>query len=255
MDKIVIDKKRCIGCGKCVRDCVASALYLKNGKATLRSGCIECGHCYAICPTGAVDMPDYDTSGCAQTVPMSDIDSEVFLQAIKSRRTIRQFKPQPVEPEKIRKILEAGRYAPTASNGQKVGFTILDTRRGEIEKLCVNLFRKGVDIGSKFIRSWRHTEITDSFFFKDAPLVIVVSGSDSVNPSLASAYMELMANSLGLGVLYSGFFCACTILNPKVKKMLHLPRGHKAVSCMIIGYPAVEYKRIPPRKEKKVRRV
>ena len=73
--------------------------------------------------------------------------------------------------------------------------------------------------------------------------------------TLASAYMEIEANSLGLGVLYSGFFVACTYLNPRIKAMLKLPRGHKAVTCMIIGYPDVKYKRITPRRPLKINKL
>lgn len=255
MEKITIDKSVCIGCGKCVKDCVASALYIENGKAHTREGCIECGHCYAICPVNAVDMPAYDKSSCGELASMQEIDSDVFLQAMKSRRTVRQFKDAPVEQEKIDKILEAGRYAPTGGNSQNVAFTVLKESRDEIEKECVKLFRTGVSIGSRFSKLLQNTEITDDFFFKSAPLVIVVSGHDSVNASLTSAYMELMANSLGLGVLYSGFFCSCSRLSPKVKSMLKLPKGHRAVTCMIFGYPDVEYKRIAPRRPLKYKEV
>lgn len=248
MERIVINSEKCVGCGKCVKDCVASALYLDGGKARLRDGCIECGHCFAICPTGAVDMPDYDTSDCGAVVSMTELDSNVFLQAIRSRRTIRQFRDIPVEQEKLDKILETGRYAPTGSNSQNVAFTILGSKQDEIERECVKMFRTGVGFGSKFIKYLRNTEITDSFFFKGAPLVIAVSGHDTVNATISSAYMELMANSLGLGVLYSGFFCICARLNPRVKAALKLPKGHKVVNCLIIGYPDVEYKRIAPRK-------
>ncbi|MBR0413898.1 MAG: nitroreductase family protein [Clostridia bacterium] len=254
MQQIVINKEKCIGCGKCAKDCVDSAITIEGGKAVVREGCLECGHCFAICPTGAVEMPGYDTSDCGEFVSLSEIDSARFLQGIKSRRTMRQFQKRPVEAAKVKMILEAGRYAPTAKNSQKVAFTVLTSRRKEIEKECVKLFRTGVDVGSKFIKSLERSEIDDNFFFKGAPLVIVVSGYDSVDPSLASAYMELMANSLGLGVLYSGFFRACTILNPLIKARLKLPMGHKVVTCMIIGYPAVAYKRIPPRKPRKARR-
>ncbi len=248
MQKISISADKCVGCGMCVKDCVASALYIEDGKAKLRSGCIECGHCFAICPAGAIDMPDYDTSRCEAVTPMTEIDSETLLAAMRSRRTIRQFKDIPVEQEKIDKILEAGRYAPTAANSQKTAYTILASKQDKIERECVKLFRAGVGIGKIFSASLKNVDIHDNFFFKKAPLVIAVSGGDEVSATLASAYMELEANTLGLGVLYSGFFVACTKLNPKIKAMLKLPRGHKVVTCMIIGYPDVNYKRVVPRK-------
>ena len=34
-----------------------------------------------------------------------------------------------------------------------------------------------------------------------------------------------------------------------------MPRGHKVVTCMVIGYPAVKYQRIVPRKKLKVRKL
>lgn len=249
---VVIDETKCIGCGKCVKDCVAFSLYLENGKANVREGCIECGHCFAICPVGAVDMPAYDKTDCGEITNLSEIDTETLLAGIKSRRTIRQYKNIPVEQEKIDIILKAGQYAPTGANSQNVAFTILGSKQDEIERECVKLFRAGVGIGSKFSSSLKNTDINDKFFFKGAPLVIVVSGHDSVNATIASAYMELVANSLGLGVLYSGFFCACTKLNPKIKAALKLPKGHKVVTCLIMGYPDVKYERIAPRKEHKV---
>ncbi|MBO6040673.1 MAG: nitroreductase family protein, partial [Oscillospiraceae bacterium] len=95
--------------------------------------------------------------------------------------------------------------------------------------------------------------VTDDFFFKGAPLVIVVSGGDDVNPALASSYMEIMAESMGLGVLYSGFFRACADISGELQALLNLPEGHKVVTCMVIGYPSVKYRRIVPRKELKIK--
>lgn len=150
-------------------------------------------------------------------------------------------------------ILEAGRYAPTGSNSQDVSYTILGSKQAEIEENCVALFRKGIGAAGIVSPMAKNISVDDHFFFKGAPLVIVVSGKGEVNASLASSYMELMAESLGLGVLYSGFFIACTRLSGKVRGLLDLPSGHKAVTCMVIGYPKVKYRRIPSRKELKVK--
>jgi len=85
--------------------------------------------------------------------------------------------------------------------------------------------------------------------------VIVVSGRNDVDAALASSYMEIMAESLGLGVLYSGFFKVCASVSGKLRKLLELPKGHKVVTCMVIGCPAVKYSRIVPRKKLKARRL
>ena len=114
--------------------------------------------------------------------------------------------------------------------------------------MCVDLFRKGTSLPRRSKAFAERFNITDNFFFKGAPLVILVSSRSSVDAGLASSYMELMAESLGLGVLYSGFFVMCTRLSRKLRKLISLPRGHKVVTCMVIGYPAVKYQRIVPRK-------
>lgn len=255
MNKIIIDEEKCIGCGLCADDCPNACLSLKDGKAKADpSGCIECGHCYAVCPRGAVLMAGYDCED-QQVVPMTAIDSDTLLEAMKSRRTIRRFTDQAVEEEKILKILEAGRYCPTGGNSQNVSYTILGSRQPEAEAICVGIFRKGQKIGSPLLAFLKRINITDSFFFKGAPLVIVVSGRNDVDAALASSYMEIMAESLGLGVLYSGFFKICASVSGKLRKLLDLPKGHKVVTCMVIGYPAVKYQRIVPRKKLKARRL
>ena len=253
MASVIINEEKCIGCSLCVKDCPGSCLHLENGKAKARGvGCIECGHCYAICPQGAVRMEGYDCTDEA-VVPMTELDSGTLFAAMRSRRTIRQFTDQPVEKEKIRQILEAGRYSPTGGNSQKVSFTILGGRQKDAEAICVNLFRSAKKAGSVVVSGLKSFEIPDTFFFKGAPLVIVISAKSSVDAGLASAYMEIMAESLGLGVLYSGFFVFCTRMSRKLRSLLRLPKGQKAVTCMVIGYPAVKYRRIVPRRPLKAR--
>lgn len=253
MIPVLIDREKCVGCGQCVKDCVSGCLEVYQGKAiTKDGGCISCGHCYAVCPVGAVRVEGVEPDA-GEFVEMTEFDSKRLLQAMKSRRTVRQFKPDAIEQEKIDMILEAGRYCPTGSNAQDVAYTILGSRQDDAEKICVELFRKGTGAAGFLSDVLKNMKIDDHFFFKGAPLVIVVSGKGKGNANLASSYMELMAESLGLGVLYSGFFVACTMLSPKLRKMLDLPQGHKAVTCMVMGYPDVKYHRIPGRKPANIR--
>ena len=253
--KIIINEEKCIGCSLCVSDCPNACICMEKGKARFGgSGCIECGHCYAVCPQGAVRMADYKCED-EPVVPMTEIYSDTLLSAMKSRRTIRRFTDQAVEEDKIQKILEAGRYCPTGGNSQNVSYTILGSRQAEAEAICTGIFRKGQKIGAPFLAFFKRIEITDSFFFKGAPLVIVVSGRNDVDAALASSYMEIMTESLGLGVLYSGFFKVCASASGKLRKLLALPEGHKVVTCMVIGCPAVKYSRIVPRKKLKARRL
>lgn len=249
MNTITINHNICIQCSSCVNDCPSSYLFIENNELQTNDiGCMECGHCYAICPKGAIDMVNYNCID-EPVVSMTEINNDTLLNAMKSRRTIRNFKSQPVEQEKIDKILEAGRYSPTGRNAQDVSYTILGSKQNEAEEICVNLFRKGIMFGAPFVSYLKNFEVPDNFFFKDAPLVIVVSSKNTVDGGLASAYMEIMAESLGLGVLYSGFFVMCTKISRKLKKLLELDKSHKVISCMVIGYPNVKYRRIVPRND------
>jgi len=253
MNRIIIDNEKCIGCGLCVKDCVCSHLSLTDQHASAaEAGCIECGHCFAICPTNAIKITGYDCNE-ESIVSMTEFDSDKLLSAMKSRRSIRQFKAKTIEEDKLQKILEAGRYAPTGSNAQDVTFTILGSKQNEAEEMCVKMFRKGKKLGGSFNSYLKNLDITDDFFFKGAPLVVVLSSKSNINAGLASSYMELMAYNLGLGVLYSGFFVICAKLSRKLRDLLQLPDGHEVVSCMVIGYSDVEYRRIAPRKEPKVK--
>ena len=251
---INIDNDKCIGCGLCVKDCPASHFEIKDNKAAIVNGlCIGCGHCYAICPNEAVSIEGADTTNIHEVVPFTKFDSEEFLKAIHSRRTMRQFKDQEIEQDKIDKIIDAGRYSPTGANAQDVCFNILGTKQDEAEKICVSLFRFGVNTAKKFSKGIKNLNIDDHFFFKGSKLVILVSAKSKLNGGLASAYMEMMAATLGIGTLYSGFFETCFSLSPKLRRLIKLPKGHELCSCMVFGYPKVKYKRTAPRNKAYVR--
>ena len=253
---VAINSELCIGCGLCVNDCVGGHLYLENGNAACKeSGCISCGHCFAICPQGAVTLPALDASACTEVTPMTEISSEILLNAMKSRRSIRQFSSKAVGEEVIDKIIEAGRYAPTGSNAQDLHFTILGSRQAELEEHCLKLFRSGSKALAPVLNRYLGRSFDDHFFFKGAPLVIVVSARSDVNAALASSYMELMAESLGLGVLYSGFFILCAKVSRKIRNILNIPKGRRPITCMVIGYPTVKYQRTVPRKAAKISRL
>ena len=136
-----------------------------------------------------------------------------------------------------------------------VSYIILGSKQKEAEEICVNMFRKGKKFCYTFASYLKRIEIDDDFFFKGAPLVIVVASKSTVDGSLASSYIEIMAESLGIGVLYSGFFVMCSKMSRKLKKLLELEKGYDIVTCMVMGYPNVKYKRIAPRKDLKVKKL
>ena len=139
------------------------------------------------------------------------------LEAIRARRSIRKYKKDPVPPELIEELLEAGRWAPSSVNSQPWEFIIITD--SEIKKKISRSFVLGS-------------------FLPEAPLAIAVV----VNPwrtacpvqdgTLAAYAIWLAAHALGLG--------ACWI-NPNIpggiKKILGIPATKKLICILSIGYP------------------
>ena len=249
--RTIVKEELCIGCGQCASDCVSCCIKIENGKAKIQEDlCIGCGHCYAICPKEAVELRGWgDGGGEPVSAP---VDAGALLGMMKSRRSTRQYLPKPIPPEVVEQLLEAGRYAPTAENHQVVEFILLDREKDAAEAKAVASFRKLLKPLQKVVPQLATQEIDDHFFFKGAPLVILVTNKTGMDDGISAGYIELMANALGLGVLYSGFFRVVVKFNRKLRAMLPIRKGYHLTNCMVIGYPSVKYQRIPPRMPAKV---
>ena len=89
---VIIEKDLCIGCGKCVKDCVAHNIILKDGKAEPKRDCFLCGHCVAVCPRAAVSIPEYDMAEVEEYEKESfTMNPDTLLHAVKYRRSIRDY--------------------------------------------------------------------------------------------------------------------------------------------------------------------
>ena len=147
---------------------------------------------------------------------------DVFA-AINQRSSVRAYKPTEVEENKLKKILEAARLSPSASNRQEWKFIVIrnkDTRK----KLAKAAF------GQSFIG--------------EAPVVLVACGTESkaimscgqpthtVDVSIACAYMILQALELGLGTCWIGAFS-----EDETKTVLNIPEHVRVVAMIPLGYP------------------
>lgn len=251
--RIQIDAGACVGYGLCRSDCPACNIAIEDGRArVVAQDCIMCGHCVAICPKAAVsitgfDEPPMELGGTAAP------DPQRLLDALRSRRSIRQFTGQDVPLEAIARIVEAGRLTPTGGNRQGVSFLVLKDGMEGLERPAVLLFRQLLPLVRWMYPPARRMTIDDHFFFKKAPAAIVVASKSQVDGALAAANMALMAQALGLGVLYSGFFSMAANRSPTLRGMLGLKRGEKAVTTLVLGHPAVRYHRTAPKDAASIR--
>jgi nitroreductase len=138
------------------------------------------------------------------------------LEAIKTRRSIRKYKRDPVEQEKVGKILDAARWAPSANNSQPWEFILLKDEG--IKKRVAEVLPWGGFLG--------HAPIG---------IVVIVDPELSNHPmedgAAASQNILLAAHSLGLGT------CWIAPHDGEVKHILGIPEGKKVISVIPIGYP------------------
>lgn len=259
---ITIDREKCIGCGACVADCFPDALHLEDGKAVLGGACIECGHCFAVCPVKAIDMgEDYpvqdviDFCDCPQTY-----DSEKLLAAIKSRRSIRRFTGEKIDKDTLAAVLEAGRFTPTGSNAQNVRYIVvqetLDAMKAAVwegfDAIIDGYVAKQGTTGRLYntltrMRAQHDADANVDHLFFDAPALLIVVAPPGLNGGLAASSIALMAHAIGLGTLYSGFIQMALAKNPVLCEKIGV-KPENIAACLLIGKPAVTYKRTAPRK-------
>ena len=250
---IKVNKDLCIGCELCKNDCPVNNIIIENKKSVIKNqDCLMCGHCVAICPKEAITMTGFDELPIELTnKPI--LDSDELLMAIKSRRSIRKFKDKEVSSEIVKQIIEAGRYTPSAKNSQDVSYIILDNKKRIYEEVAVKFFRKIKPIANIAIKHSKEVSIDDNFFFKNAPIAIMIVTKDKISGSLAASNMALMAETYGLGVLFSGYFSDVANNSPKLKKLLSLKHRDHVITTLVIRYPDVKYRRTAQKETANVR--
>jgi len=146
------------------------------------------------------------------------------LKAIKNRRTIRRFKSDPIDEEKLQMILDAGRWAPSFSNLQPWRFIVIKDQK----------LKNALDKAAR--ESVLHLGINE------APVVILVCVDRRIDPlhaieagAAATQNMTLAAYSLGLGAGWIGIWG--TEAETSIQKIFRLPETVRAVSLLPIGIP------------------
>lgn len=142
---------------------------------------------------------------------------DVF-EAIKSRRSVRKFHPNPISDEKLELILEAGRLAPSAGNRQPWLFVVVkDPERKRTLAQAAD----------------------DQTFITDAGVIIVALGNPEASPRwfrqdpmIALEHMVLAATALGYGTCWIGAFN-----ENEVKRILQIPEKLTVIALLPIGFP------------------
>ncbi len=147
-----------------------------------------------------------------------------FLELVKKRYSVRAYKPDPVEDDKLEQVLQAARLAPTAANQQPFQIVVLHTEGRQSE------------LSSMYGGSW----------LVQAPLILCAcalpdqgwkhaNGKNytDVDVAIAIDHLTLAAASLGLGT------CWIAAFDPEaVRKILDLPKNVDPLILIPLGYPA-----------------
>jgi len=145
------------------------------------------------------------------------------LEAIERRRSIRRYEPRPIPDEKLTQVLEAGRWAPSASNFQPWKFIVVKD-----EKVRKELARAA----------------TYGSFLSQAPVAIAVIINPQVSNhpvedgAAATQNMLLAAYALGLGSCWIGSYGS--VYEERAKGILGIPENHRLLALISLGYPAEE---------------
>jgi len=150
------------------------------------------------------------------------VEGKVFvmdvLEAIRTRRSIRKFRPKPIPNEKLKIILEAGRLAPSAGNRQPWFFVVVkdSERKRVLAKAAGN-----------------------QTFIADAGVIVVAVGDPEASPRwfkqdpmIAVEQMVLAATGLGYGTCWIGAFD-----EEEVKRLLRVPEELTVIALLPIGFP------------------
>ena len=174
------------------------------------------------------------------------------LEAILTRRSTRNYKPDPVEPEKLEKILSAARQAPSGGNSQTNHFLVIRNREviDTLIRMTEEAFAR-MDFDETTYPSLRHA-ITASkmggyVFCYNAPVLIAVAnridyGNNMADCACAVENMMVAANALDLGSCYINQLRWLNE-NPSLTaylRSLGMKENERVYAAVILGYPATE---------------
>ena len=207
---LTIERENCNRDGLCQAVCPMGLIVpdeenyprLRDGGAQL---CIACGHCTAVCPAAALSNRLLPAGEAPQLTAEPTVSGTALSQLLQRRRSIRNFREQTVERERISALIEATRWAPTAVNRQPVNWLVVHDP-AEVHRLAglVAEFLRGSDIGSRYATIVDLWDQGHDPILRGAPHLVVAhaaadwswSETDSI---IALTQFELLATADGLG--------------------------------------------------------
>lgn len=182
---------------------------------------------------------------CSQSCDTKGVDAtDAILENIMTRRSVRDYKAEPVCREQMAKVIECGIYAPSAMNMQPWAVRVVDDKE----------FIDGVTAIAVEQNPKLKEQPGFRNFFRNAPTVAFIacpeeSYSGEYDCGLLSENMMLAAWSMGIGSCCLG--SVVPVMNSEAAKpymeRLALPEGYKLLVAIAFGYPAGDAPEAPAR--------
>lgn len=171
-----------------------------------------------------------------------------MLEFIKSRRSTRKFKQEPVPEGLLEQVIEAGRYAPSGGNSQSTHFLVIENKEvlQELTELAKVEFSK-MEIKENTYRSLansiRASKSGNYVFHYQCPVLIITANKKDYSNNIADCAcalenMMLMANALDLGSVWINqlkWLNENPVINAKMKE-LGLADDERVYGALAIGF-------------------
>ncbi len=276
----VIDRSTCTVCGECAKICPGGVLARGDREILIDHStafdCIGCGHCMMVCPSGSIAVTGRKLSpGDVIDLPAPERRATFAqLEALYlSRRSIRRFKEDEVPREAIDKVISAAATAPMGIPPWEVGVTVFHGR-GKVRELAsdtADAYEKILKFfngpaGYVFKRMMKKParqqfesfilplgriliegrKKGDDYVLYDAPAALLFHASpygDGADAYIACTYAMIAAEAMGLGSCMIGCLPPVLARRKDLMKKHGVPDGNIPKLVLILGYPAVEFRK------------
>ncbi|BCS51713.1 nitroreductase [Geobacter sp. SVR] len=264
MALVTIDHAACRRDGMCAAVC-PMGLFDTDGAGfpVFRTGadqhCIACGHCIAVCPASAARHKALPLEDAPLMGEFPVISVPALHHLVRGRRSVREFRDEPVPEELVREVVETARWAPSAVNRQPVHWLVIRTP-SEVRRLA----GLAVDYLRQISRQEpRYAPLVDRWeqgkdpILRNAPHLVVVHAPDewswsTVDATIALTQFELAAVAGGIGTCWAGLLMRAANGHVPLREALGIPADHSVYGALMFGLPRYRYHRIPPRQAARV---